>query len=384
MSEALISPQILQWACVRAHVPPSVLAEKVSKKAPLWLSGEAKPTFLQAQKVSKILHIPFGYLFLSEPPEESMPLPDLRTVGDVGIGEISVDLREVIQDAQRKQAWYKEYAVRQGLEQLPFVGEFSNQDNPLEVAQVISQTLGINDELRRRSGNNWESFLTLLVEKAEDAGILMMHSGIVGSNTHRALNVNEFRGFAISDPIAPLVFLNWKDAKAARIFTLIHELAHLWIGQSGISDLALHEETNNINLDSERFCNAVAAEVLVPETSFREYWNTNASIADNAYTLVRHYCVSSVVIGRRAYELGFVNWDEYLEFYQEEAKQWKKTQTASGGGDYYVTARTRLGKRFATAVVNSVQQGSLLFRDAGHLLGIKPVNIPNLAKELNL
>jgi len=380
MSEAFISPQMLQWACERAHVSSSVLAEKVSKKAPLWLSGEAKPTFLQAQKVSKMLHIPFGYLFLSEPPEEPMPLPDLRTVGDVAIGEISVDLREVILDALRKQGWYKDYAVGQGLERLPFVGKFSEHSNPLEVAKDIASTLEINDELRS-SVSNWELFLSALIEKAEDAGILMMHSGIVGSNTHRALNVNEFRGFAISDPIAPLVFLNWKDAKAARIFTLIHELAHLWIGQSGVSDLSLHKETSNINLDSEKFCNTVAAEVLVPETSFRERWNESISIADNAYELVRHYRVSSVVIGRRAYDLGMVNWNEYITFYQEEAKQWQNAQAGSGG-DYYVTTRTRLGKRFAKAVVSSVQQGRLLYRDAGHLLGIKPSNIPNLSKEL--
>jgi len=381
MSEAFISPRVLQWACERAHIPSSVLAEKVSKKAPLWLNGEARPTFLQAQKASKILHIPFGYLFLDEPPVEPMPLPDLRTVGDVVIGDISVDLREVILDALRKQGWYKDYAVGQGVEPLPFIGEFSDQHRPLEVAQDIARTLGINDELRS-SVSNWESFLSVLIEKAEDAGVLMMHSGIVGSNTRRPLNVNEFRGFAISDPIAPLVFLNWKDAKAARIFTLIHELAHLWIGQSGVSDLSLNKETSSINLDSEKFCNAVAAEVLVPEASFHEHWNEKISIADNASDLIRHYRVSSVVIGRRAYELGIVNWNEYIAFYQEEAKHWKQSKTTSGGGDYYLTARTRLGKRFAKAVVSSVQQGRLLYRDAGHLLGMKPSNIPNFSKEL--
>jgi len=220
-----------------------------------------------------------------------------------------------------------------------------------------------------------------LIEKAEDAGILMMHSGIVGSNTHRVLDVNEFRGFAISDPIAPLVFLNWKDAKAARIFTLIHELAHLWVGQSGISDISLNKETSNINLDSEKFCNAVAAEVLVPKVSFREHWHEEISIADNAHELVRHYRVSSVVIGRRAYELGMVNWNEYIAFYQKEAKQWQVSPSGSGD-NYYVTTRTRLGKRFAKAVVSSVHQGRFLYRDAGHLLGIKPSNIPSLSKEL--
>jgi len=380
MSEAFISPQVLKWACERAHVSSSVLAEKVNKKAPLWLSGEAKPTFLQAQKVSKMLHVPFGYLFLSEPPEEPMLLPDLRTVDDVAIGEISVDLREVILDAQRKQGWYKDYAIQQGIEALPFIGKFSVNHQPLDVAHDIAHTLGIHDELRH-SVSNWESFLSVLIEKAEDTGVLMMHSGIVGSNTHRALNVHEFRGFAISDPIAPLVFLNWKDAKAAKIFTLIHELAHLWIGQSGVSDLSLNQKTNDIHLDSEKFCNAVAVEVLVPEASFRERWNENISIADNAHELVRHYRVSSVVIGRRAYELGIIHWNEYSAFYQEEEKQWQRSPSGSGG-NYYVTTRTRLGKRFALAVVSSVQQGNLLYRDAGHLLGIKPSNISNLSKEL--
>ncbi|MDQ6976276.1 MAG: ImmA/IrrE family metallo-endopeptidase [Mariprofundaceae bacterium] len=381
MNEVFISPMMLKWACERAHVSSAVLAEKISNKVPLWLSGEAKPTFLQAQKVSKILHIPFGYLFLNKPPEEPMPLPDLRTVGDAVIGEISVDLREVILDALSKQEWYKEYAAGQGLEQLPFIGRFSAQHTPIEVAQGIAQTLGIDDELRS-SVNNGESFLSVLIEKAEDAGILMMHSGIVGSHTRRALKVNEFRGFAISDPIAPLVFLNWKDSKAARTFTLIHELAHLWIGQSGVSDLSLSDETSAIHLDSETFCNAVAADGLVPEVSFHERWNQEISIADNAHELVRYYRVSSVVIGRRAYELGVVSWTEYIAFYQEEAKQWKQPKAANPGGNYYTTIRTRLGKRFAKAVVSSVQQGRLLYRDAGHLLGMKPSNISNLSKEL--
>jgi len=382
MSEALISPRVLQWACERAHISPDALAEKVSRKAPLWLTGESKPTFLQAQKLSRMLHIPFGYLFLSTPPEEVLPLPDLRTVGDVAIGGISVDLREVIFDAQRKQAWYKDYAIQQGIEPLPFIGKFVSQDKPIDVASDIAATLGINDVLRK-SVSSWESFLSTLIEKAEDAGVLMMHSGIVGSNTHRPLNVHEFRGFAISDPLAPLVFLNWKDAKAAKIFTLVHELAHLWIGQSGISDPVLNQETHDIHLDSEKFCNAVAAEVLVPEASFRECWNDGVSLTDNAYELVRHYRVSSVVIGRRAYELGMVNWNEFIAFYQEEAKRWQKSE-AAGGGNYYVTTRTRLGKRFAKAVVISVHQGTLLYRDAGHLLGIKPANIANFSKELGL
>ncbi|WP_198243545.1 ImmA/IrrE family metallo-endopeptidase [methane-oxidizing endosymbiont of Gigantopelta aegis] len=328
------------------------------------------------------MHIPFGYLFLSEPPQETMPLPDLRTLGDVALGEISVDLRDVILDAQRKQAWYKEYAIQQGIEILPFVGRFSLADTPQDVARNISQILNIDDALRR-SIKNWEAFLSALVEKAEGVGILMMHSGIVGSNTHRPLNVGEFRGFAISDPIAPLVFLNWKDAKAARIFTLVHELAHIWIGQSGISDVALNQETTAIHMDSERFCNAVAAEVLVPEQSFRERWNKHANLADNAYDLVRYYRVSSIVIGRRACDLGLVTWDEFRIFYQDEARRWIQ-QSGKNGGDYYLTARTRLGRRFASAVIASVQQGSLLFRDAGQLLDMNPAKIPNLARELKL
>jgi len=382
MAEALISPQVLRWARERARLPASVLAEKVSKRAPLWEEGEARPTFLQAQKLAKLLHIPFGYLFLNEPPVETLPLPDLRTVGDVVSGEISSDLREVIHDALRKQSWYKDYAVEQGLEPLPFIGNFSDGGNPADVARNIASTLGINDGLRS-SVSNWKEFLSVLISKAEDAGILIMHSGIVGNNTHRPLNVSEFRGFAISDPIAPLIFLNWKDAEAARIFTLIHELAHLWIGESGISDLSLAKETASIALDSEKLCNAVAAEVLVPEMSFRDRWNAQLSIADNANDMIRHYRVSSVVIGRRAYELDLCTWHEYIEFYQEESRHWQQS-SGSGGGNYYLNVRTRLGKRFAKAVVVSVQQGRLLYRDAGHLLGVKPANIQHLSKELGV
>lgn len=381
MAEAMISPQVLRWARERAQIPASVLIEKISKKVPLWEAGEAKPTFLQAQKLAKLLHIPFGYLFLNEPPEEVMPLPDLRTIGDIVPGEISVDLREVINDAKNKQAWFKEYAVDQGMEPVAIVGRFAGNNEPEEVARDIARTLNISDALRA-SVSNWKEFLSTLIERTEKAGVLVMHSGIVGNNTHRPLNVSEFRGFAISDSYAPLVFLNWKDAEAARIFTLIHELAHLWLGESGISDVALTTRPGDIAMDIERFCNAVAAEVLVPANNFLERWNHQLSLSDNAHELVRHYRVSSVVIGRRAFELGLIQWQDYVDFYQNESRLWRKS--ASSGGNFYLTVRTRLGMRFASAVIASVTQGRLLYRDAGYLLGVKPSGIKALSREMGL
>ncbi|MCF6262102.1 MAG: hypothetical protein L3J24_00700 [Xanthomonadales bacterium] len=162
MTEALISPQVLNWALERAQVPISRLTA-VSPRALLWESGDAAPTFKQAQRIAKILHIPFGYLFLREPPEEATLLPDLRTIGDRAPGEFSPDLRDVINDALRRQAWYKDYAIESGLRSPPFIGRFSTDSDIFAVAQDITQTLGIDHEFRL-SVRSWTDFLGALIK----------------------------------------------------------------------------------------------------------------------------------------------------------------------------------------------------------------------------
>jgi Zn-dependent peptidase ImmA (M78 family)/DNA-binding XRE family transcriptional regulator len=385
MTEALISPEILRWARERAQLDLENLA-KIAKVKPsklmLWEKGEAKPTFNQAQHIAQVLHIPFGYLFLSNPPSEKLPIPDLRTIGDHPAERLSADLRDLLMDMLRKQDWYRDYLLEQGAKPLSFIGRFNLATDGKVIADDLTTTLGLTIKDREQS-KNWEEFLTSLIDKAEDAGILVMRSGIVGSNTHRGLDVQEFRGTAICDDIAPLVFINGKDAKAAQIFTFMHELAHLWIGQSGISNLSLEQKADVSHHKIERLCNAVAAEVLVPKGAFIEHWSESDSLDENAAKLATFFRVSRIVVARRAFDMDLVDWSDYIDYYQRQAEIWRR-KSKQEGGDPYRTIPVRNSKRLTVAVLQSVAENRMLFRDAGKLLGVNPSKIDRLAQEIGI
>lgn len=385
MTTAFISSNVLRWARERARLEADRLAEIIHvnpDKFLLWEQGETKPTFKQAQDLAKALHIPFAFLFLPTPPEETLPIPDLRTVGDHSINSLSTELRDLLADILRKHDWYRDYLLEQNAEPLPFIGRFSPDIPVKKIAADMTATLGLT-LVDREKTRNWEAFLGLLMDRSEEIGVWVMRSGIVGSNTHRGLDVQEFRGFAICDDIAPLVFINGRDAKAAQIFTLAHELAHLWIGQSGISDVSLAQPAQAIDLRTEKTCNAVAAEVLVPKKALRESWIDSESIGENADRLADFFRVSTVVIARCALDLGLIEWPAYFEYYQRQAALWRQIKKGSGG-DPYRTIPVRNGKQYTQAVVHSALSRNLLLRDAGRLLGVSPSKIGRLAQEIGI
>jgi Zn-dependent peptidase ImmA (M78 family) len=203
-----------------------------------------------------------------------------------------------------------------------------------------------------------------------------MRTGYVGSSTRRTLNVSDFRGFAIADKLAPLVFINGRDAKAAQAFTLAHELAHIWLGKSGVSDPYL-DRAGDHETGVERKCNAIAAEVLVPRPLFLAAWHGRQSLALNAQALSQRFKVSRVVIARRALDCGMIGWDEHRAFFEQEKRGWQK-QDDAGGDNFYATAPVKNGKRFTRAVLHSAMSGDLMLRDAGSLLHMKPVMIQKL------
>ena len=199
-----------------------------------------------------------GFFFLPSPPDEQVPIPDLRTVGDRGVRRPSPDLLDTIYQCQQRQEWYRDYVRGIGLDPVAHVGSLSTATPVDEAASAVTAAMSFSVE---RRGSNWSEAFGYLRDQAEDNGVLVMVSGVVGSNTRRKLDPAEFRGFALSDPLTPLVFVNGADTKAAQIFTLAHELAHIWLGQSALSDADLSvQATDNV----ERWCNRVAAEVLVP------------------------------------------------------------------------------------------------------------------------
>ena len=371
MTEALINREILRWARERAALPFDVLADKIKTKVEniiAWESGAALPTFQQAEKFAGAVHVPFGFLFLPRPPVEELPIPDLRTPGSASTSGHSPEFLDLIRDVMFQWEWFRDYlnspgGLDNGAEPLPFVGKFLEESNVQDVARDIRATLGLN-LTETPTSRNWEDHLNDLFDRCEQVGVWVMRRGIVGSNTHRTLSVAEFRGFAISDAVIPLVFINGRDAKAAQAFTLAHELAHVWLGQSGISNSFLDRQDGG-ERHIEKTCNAIAAEVLVPRAMFIEAWSDRVGWEENCTRLAQRFKVSRVVLARRAFDLGKITWD------QPDKK---------GGGDFYRTALVRNGKRFTRAVLSSAMSGALLLRDAGGLLHMKPATLGKLYK----
>lgn len=375
--KAYINPELIKWARERAglnyaQIETSLAVSKDQIAA--WEQGHELPTFNQAIALSNTFRIPFGYLFLPHSPEVSPPLPDLRTLPNEELREPSVDFLELLYQVLDKQEWYREYALEQGAVKLPFVSKFNMLDaTPERVAADIRSTLNITSDLARTAGS-WDNYLTLLSARADSSGILVMRSGVVGNNTKRTLDVKEFQGFAISDDIAPLVFINSEDFKTAQIFTFAHELAHIWIGKSGIStpdeaEIATPEHKVEV------FCNTVAAEILVPRTEFLNEWRGDLR-EPLLESLARRFRVSTLVILRRAYELNRITRGEFYSILKQERFK-QKARKPSGGGDYYRNVAARHGSKLVDAILRDVRQGGTVYRDAARLLSMK---VPTLMK----
>lgn len=382
MAEAYISSKILYWGRERLGYSIEKLANSVQvnpEKLEEWEKGEVNPTYRQAQRLAKALKIPFTYLFLSDPPEQQISIPDLRVITGHREQSLSVEFQDVFNSIRRKQDWYREYLISQNVTEHAFVGYNSEDSDPSSLAGDIKSALQIENDFFL-TATSWSDYMTQLTKKVESIGVLVFRSGIVGNNTHRALNVDEFRGFALCDDLAPAIFINTKDSKAAQIFTLIHELAHIWIGQSGISDITSDLDTMVIDNEVERFCDKTAAEFLVPETEISTRWNDSVDIEDLIQQLARVFRVSTVMILRRGLELGTISRADYFTHMEiEKTKQLKDVKKRSGG-DFNNNFAARNGHLLINAVFESVLEGKTLIREAATILDTKSPTLASLAE----
>ena len=374
-----IAPALLGWALRRSGADQDQLETKFPKLRE-WEAGESSPTFKQLEKFAAATHTPLGSFFLSEPPAESLPLPDFRTLGEQQIDEPSADLIDAIGIVERRQEWFAQFARYIDREPLDFIGTLTLHTDEADAAKAIAERLRFRPQ-DRRDLSSWEEALRSLIEHAEDAGILVMVSGIVGSNTHRVLDTREFRGFAIADALAPVIFVNGADAKSAQNFTVAHELAHLWLGMSGVSNVG--PRTRDL-APIERWCNRVAAELLVPTDLITDEYDAKAAPEDEAVRLARIFKVSPEVILRRALEAKLIGWDAYeLALAEEESRQ--RAASGASGGNFYYTLPVRTSKTFARAVIADALEGRTLYRDAYRLLGLtKAETFDRLTRELGV
>ncbi len=365
MNRVEVSPVLLRWARERAGFSVDALARHFPKLE-AWESGEVQPTIKQLEGFAKATFTPVGFLFLKEPPVERVPIPDFRTVANMHVGRPSPGLLDTVYLCQQRQDWYLDYARAMGEPSLGFVGSARLGDDVVATAARIRHALGFDVEERRRLAT-WTDALRRFIGQADALGVLVMVSGVVASNNRRHLDPDEFRGFALADPLAPLVFINGADTKAAQMFTLAHELAHVWLKQSGVSDAQALAAPDQ---ETERWCNRVAAELLVPLDLLRAEHDADAELRGELDRLARRFKVSTLVVLRRLRDAGGLTQDELRAAYDEELARLRRLPKGSGG-DFYLTLGARVSKRFARALVVSTLEGRTSFTESFRLLGLK-------------
>ena len=374
-----VYPELLRWARKRAGIAQEDLAAKF-KKLPEWESGEIQPTLKQLEAFARAVHVPFGYLFLSEPPEERLPIADFRTVADTAKVGASPNLIDTLYAMQRRQAWLREYLVENDAEPLDFSASARLADDPNAVGREMRRTLGL-DEGWAAGVRSWQDAVNELRRMIEQLGVMAVINGVVGNDTHRRLSVGEFRGFALTDHYAPLIFVNGADAKSAQMFTLAHELAHIWLGEEGLSGF---ENLLPGGTDVEDWCNRAAAEFLVPSRELRERWIQVRREQRPFEALGRSFKVSPVVAARRAMDFKLIERRAFFEFYEGYIKREHRGGTTPSGGNFYNNQNARVGRFFASHVMGAAMGGEIGFKEAYDLTGLRGGAFRGYARRLGI
>ncbi len=357
-----IKSEILTWAIIRAGYDVPVFTE-THPQVKKWLEVEKMPTVKQLENFSKKVYLPFGYLFLKKPPKENLPIPYFRSDGNKA-EKVSINVYDTIILLQQRQDWLREYLKENEFKKLNFVGRFKEDFNVQAIVNDIRTVLELKEDWAGKY-QNWEAAQSHLVEVIEDNGIITVFNGVVENSTKRKIQVDECRGFVLVDDFAPFMFINNADFKSTQMFTIVHELAHIWTGYSAGFDFRKLQPAND---PVERICDRVAAEFLVPASAFNKIWKDNP---DTKY-IARQFKVSEIVIARRALDTGKWSKKEFFDFYNAyKNREFSNKGKKSTGGNFYATAKKRISITFAAHVNQAVKTDQLLYRDAYKLTGLK-------------
>jgi len=382
MHRIAASPEVLRWARERAGLSLADLQGRFLKLEELeeWEAGTSQPTMSQLEKFATATRVPFGFLFLPEPPEMPLPFADFRRVENQRRQGVSPELMDTIHLMRRRQAWLREEQIEADVAPLECVGSARLADKPAATGRDMRRVLGLEDGWTKLAPT-WTAAVGTLRSTIEKLGIMAVINGVVGNNTRRKLDVGEFRGFALSDPYAPLIFVNGADAKSAQMFTLAHELAHLWLGDvgEGLSGFqGLQPDGGRV----EQFCDQAAAEFLVPAMELRDTWQGIADTGKAFENLARRFKVSPVVIGRRAMDLDLVEPERFFSFYRNYMQRECQEQQPGTGGNFYHNQNTRVGQLFASHVIRAAQEGRIGFKEAYDLTGLNGGAFQTYARKL--
>jgi len=359
-----VNPAILNWVMQKVQVENvnSSVIEMITK----WISGEKAPTFNQIEEVSRKIGIPFGYFFLEKPPIEKCEIVDFRTVDSINIQNPSRNLIDTVDSMSSVQEWMAEYNKDNGASEYTFVGSLKISDGVIPAADVIRKELNLNLDWFKNLKTAKEAF-NILRNSIAGIGVIIMMNGIVGNNTHRTLSVSEFRAFTLVDPYAPLIFINSRDTDNGKLFSLLHELVHVWIGKDDFYN-DTHGVSQKVSKE-EQFCNAVAAEILVPNSMFLNEWSKQSGNSETIiYTLENKFICSRFTLLIKAFNTGKIEKNEFhklLNLFKEqfEVIQSQKQNKKSGGGDFYRTLSNKWDRKFIQALYASAQSGRTQYRD---------------------
>lgn len=363
-----IKPALIRWAMERGQKSNSELSRKFPRLS-LWLNDEDEITYIQLEALSNELKIPFGYLFLENIPDEASQLPSFRTISGDNKHQFSAVLQDQIRLLAGRQEWLSGYLQDKEADPLPFVSKYERIDKPRPevLAAEITETLGLDIQEAQRKPNH-ASCLSYLVSAINDAGITVVSTSAIGTATSRTVEVEECRGFVLVDRFAPFIYLNAKDSKTAQTFTLMHELAHLWLGTNLLVDSADDYLPESLP-EEERYCNQVAVAILVPIDAFRQAWEYYGGVVT---PVANRFKVSEAVVARRAKECGFWNATELSTFfrnYYARVNDLVKSETA-GGGNFYTSRKAALGINFVNQVLQALNEGYIRYTDAYQLTGL--------------
>jgi len=377
-----LSLKTLEWAANKTGSSlPEFAHTLYAKDETVTHIANGQLTIAQIRKFADHAKIPFGFLFLETPPERYTPdhkLVDFRSAKHNQ--PLSEDFIDIYKDIEHKQSWYRDYLLSVDAAKLRFVGKYRGNKTVQshEIAKDIRATLGIANV----AGNkvNPEDYLSMLSNLCEDAGILVFKNSVVVNSTRRKLDTEEFRGFVISDDYAPAIFINGSDAKYANVFTLAHELAHVWLGESGISDVA----AGSVN-ENEIRCNAIAAEILVPKDDFIRDWDSaDGTHRSKISALNRQYKVSELVIARVALTNRRISRENYNEIYAEVLERIREKKRRDKEGEkelrlpLSVTVPIKNSRRLTRTIVGLISSGRMGPSQASILLNTSAAKIVNL------
>jgi len=379
---AYINPEVLKWARESAHMSVEEVARRLKvkpEKIRMWESGEAYPTIRQMETCTTLFRRPLAVFFLPEPPKDFHTLRDFRKRDNQA--PYSRALTFIIRDILQRQEWMRDFLQEQNEPELDFIGKYTIDDDPKMIAWDIRETLGVRDI---PAGKNPLNFW---IEKIENKGIFVSLTGNVHS--HLPVNPDEVKGFSASDKYAPFIFVNSKDSKNSQLFTLVHELAHLWLDVSGVSAFDIVD----FRMEKDKFdpveihCNAITAEVLMPEDMIKSFFQNQDININIINKIAEQLHVSSYAMIVRLLNLKMMSEKAFYEYkalfslqYREYLIQQAKKEKREGGPDYYMLQVRKNSRLFSRVIYFLYKGGKISGVEAGNLLDIRLNNFNKMEK----